>query len=101
MTSSRLASLKDYVVQKDYKGTYDSLSSRVRGIRDDRDGQSGYQWARQTLGKTHGSSVDARQIALSVEKIQLFPGWAVRKYQNRAGADDGAAQPPGLGHINH
>jgi hypothetical protein len=84
-TSSRLASFKDYVAQIDYK----TLSSRVRGeARETGPRQTWDQWTRQTLGKPHASSATAQRATLGVERVQLFPGWAVRRPANPSGVTD-------------
>ena len=84
MASSRLASFKDYVAQMDYT----ALSSRVRGSRENGQRQTWDQWARQALWKPYGSSTSVPRAAVGVEKVQLFPGWAVRRPVNPSRVND-------------
>ena len=100
LASSRLASFKDYVVQADYKGTYDSLTSRVRGTRDSGSRQTWEQW-RQALGKQSGSSADMQQLGPGVEKVHLFPGWAVRRYKNPSNMTDNGKHSLWGAHLSH
>jgi len=54
----------------------------VRGTREDGTKQTWDQWARQKFGGKEGSATDTQKTAQGVEKLQLFPGWAVRRFRN-------------------
>lgn len=69
LTSARLTSIKDYVAHKPTRGTRD-------GSR-----QTWDQWARQAIRKPYGSA-DAQRVTSAMERVQLFPGWAVRRYKD-------------------
>ncbi|KAF8523002.1 hypothetical protein JB92DRAFT_2885742 [Gautieria morchelliformis] len=92
LTSSRLTSFKDYVGQMDYKATYESVSSRVRGSKEDGSRQSWDQWAKQALRRPYGSSTDLQRVDIGVEKVQLFPGWAVRRYKDPSRMNERGAE---------
>ncbi|KAF8586371.1 hypothetical protein K439DRAFT_1387305 [Ramaria rubella] len=92
LTSSRLTSLKDYVAQKEYKSKYDALSSRMLGNRDNGSRQTWDQWARNALGTPSVSPPVIQRVGLGVEKVQLFPGWAVRRYKDPSKVNEDGAE---------
>jgi hypothetical protein len=60
---------KDYVVQKEYKNTYESVKAQLKG-----EAQGHPNWkCNSTSGGPHGTGI--------VERVHLFPGWAVRRYR--------------------
>ncbi|KAF8518972.1 hypothetical protein BU17DRAFT_48053 [Hysterangium stoloniferum] len=88
LRSSRLTAIKDYVAKKDYRGTYETLSSGVRGATEEGAICSWDQWAQHRFGKSQRSFTDVQHTILGVERLQLFPGWAVRRFAERSKFQD-------------
>ncbi|GJJ11104.1 hypothetical protein Clacol_005335 [Clathrus columnatus] len=76
LTSSKLSNIRDYVAQKDYKGTYESIAARVKG-------GSEVEWnGHGTRDGLPGTS------SIGIEKLSLFPGWAVRRFRKPSDIED-------------
>ena len=92
---------KDYIASREYKNTYDNFSSRVsdtisRNLAsnanesgDESDGdpstptrtQTGLgNWARQKIAARKGSGDRGFVNPIGTQNIHIFPGWAVRRY---------------------
>ncbi|KAI0048769.1 hypothetical protein FA95DRAFT_1009643 [Auriscalpium vulgare] len=86
--SSRLSSFKGYVKERDLKRALPVRRELRPGEIGYSDGaakkQSWTQWAGQKLAKKAGDDVGG-----SLEKVNLFPGWASKQYHNEAPRADG------------
>ena len=92
LTGHAASRAKDYVATKEYKNTYNRVSAKVSDKLQERLGQN------ESIGDSEGTlqqgwSQRARQLIQSrknttdkvhigVQKVDIFPGWAVRRFKN-------------------
>jgi hypothetical protein len=72
---------KEYVAQKEFKNTFESVKAQLKG---ESQGSSNWRWS------PGGRSSEAS--AGSIERVNVFPGWAVRRY--RAGDENSSGEIP-------
>lgn len=80
LTSSKLSTIRDYVAQKDYRGAYDAIASRVKG--------NGEDSAHGKASVEDASLVAQSRAVVGIEKLHLFPGWAARRYRRPSDIND-------------
>jgi hypothetical protein len=92
LTGHAASRAKDYVATKEYKNTYNRVSAKVSDKLQERLGQN------ESIGDSEGTlqqgwSQRARQliqsrrntadkVQIGVQKVDIFPGWAVRRFKN-------------------
>ncbi|KAH7908958.1 hypothetical protein BJ138DRAFT_1128026 [Hygrophoropsis aurantiaca] len=74
--SSRLAGLKDYLSQRDFRQT---LPSR-RALRPGEPGYVDGQTTPQSWSQWAGQKIKRNTDIVNIEELALFPGWATRRY---------------------
>jgi hypothetical protein len=80
LAGSAASRAKEYVVQKEYKNTYESVKAQLRGEQDNAE-----------YGRSRDGGV-SRGGTCAVERVHIFPGWAVRRY--RLGDENNSGKLP-------